>query len=281
MSSQASETMEQTALLVKLCVKVLKNAAPRGMTTKELAAALEYEQTKGFNGISSSILSSKLNAVFRRVHSDSPRPSQKQLANLPLTRNPSTDVPRRLVYRYTPPESNLDNEELLRSEDSDESSSGDEESEPRTPKDNSDSEDGEKSRKRKHSFSLMSSPGRKSRSEGLKSKRAVTGKAATIDENTTENTTPKTSEDGKNKEDAKIPLQRRPYVSMQLKYTPPKVNLYYDMIGFDTLNLAVNEKTKGSAVFSNPEETVLPLHGEWEFQNPESLPLNDLDNFVI
>lgn len=280
MSSQASETMEQTALLVKLCVKVLRNAAPRGMTTKELAAALDHEQTKGFNGISSSILSSKLNAVFRRVHSDSPRPSQKQLASLPLTRNPSTDVPRRLVYRYTPPDANLDNDDLLHSEDSDESSSGDEQSEPRTPKDNSDSEDGDKSRKRKHSFSLMSSPGRKSRLEGLKSKRVATGKA-TNDENTTDETARKATDSGENKGDAKIPLQRRPYVSMQLKYTPPKVNLYYDMIGFDTLNLAVNEKPKGSTVFSNPQETVLPLHGEWEFQNPETLPLNDLDNFVI
>lgn len=278
MSSQAPDTMDQTALLVNLCVKVLKRVSPKGMTTKELAAALDHEQTDGFNGISSSILSSKLNAVFRRVHIDSPRPSQKQLSSLPMTRNPSTDVPRRLVYRYTPPDPSYANDELISSDESDDGSSGDEQSEPRTPRDSSDSEDIDKLRKRKHSFdTVASSPQKrlKTQSEAGAKKTSNAERSSDLDSGSS------SDQKGDKRNKDVQPIQRRPYVSMQLRYTPPKVNLYYDMIGFDALTLALNEKIPEKAPGPRHEEPVRLLHGDWDFQAPESLPLNDLDNSVI
>lgn len=94
---------DNSAILVQLCVKILKRMSPEGMTTKELAAALDKEVVPGFDGISSSILSSKLNAVFRRSHNDTHNPSNDHLNDLPLTRSQSSEIPRRLVYRYSPP----------------------------------------------------------------------------------------------------------------------------------------------------------------------------------
>lgn len=93
-------------VLISLCSEVLRDSHPRGMTTRDLAAALDRigPGTPGFKSISSSVLSSKLNAFFRRYHSDSPNPTSSQLAELPLTREVSTDQPKRLVYTWTPPQ---------------------------------------------------------------------------------------------------------------------------------------------------------------------------------
>lgn len=257
-----NEAMDQTALLVSLCIKVLKNSSPKGMTTKELAAALDYEQTEGFNGISSSILSSKLNAVFRRMHNDSPRPSQEQLTNLPLTRNPSSDVPRRLVYRYTPPETTTNSDIINEEDESEEISSSDEQNEPRTPRDSSDNEDIDLSKKRKQNFSNENTSNRKSKIRRT--------------EEANSNTTSKVE-----------PYKWKPYESMQLKYTPPKVNLYYDTIGYDTLTSALNEKSltyvsKEQDELKKPvSEIEAPSGSDWDFQRPESFTLNDIDSFVI
>lgn len=107
------ESLDPNRVLIRLCSDVLRECHPRGMTTRELAAALDDigPGTPGFKSISSSVLSSKLNAFFRRYHSDSPEPSSAQLVELPLTRAVSTDQPKRLVYTWTPPGDHEDDQE--------------------------------------------------------------------------------------------------------------------------------------------------------------------------
>ena len=93
---------DATAALIAACVDVLSATYPKGMTSKELAAKLE--DAKAFPvSISSPVLSSKLNAIFRKLHGDSSSPSEQQLRLLPIRRDTSTDLPKRLVYTLYKP----------------------------------------------------------------------------------------------------------------------------------------------------------------------------------
>lgn len=247
---------DQNAILVQLCVKVLKSITPNGMTTKELAAELDKEVDQpGFNGISSSILSSKLNAVFRRVHNDSPNPTQDQLAELPLTRAQSTDVPRRLVYRYTPPTSSVTAGSVTpkrrMSDASDGSvspslssaeSDGDNQNEPMTPKDET---------------STWSSAKR----------RRTNSEVPSV-----------TSGDS----DIPIPPDHRaptpPNSSLKKLEQGPRVNLYYDMVGYDAMTAVFSPKFSPVTDLSESKHE----HESWieDVASPENLELNELDQMI-
>lgn len=250
---------DQNAILVQLCVKVLKNIAPNGMTTKELAAELDKEVDQpGFDGISSSILSSKLNAVFRRVHNDSPNPTQDQLAELPLTRAQSADVPRRLVYKYTPPVKGVTAGSVTpkrrMSEASDGSvspslssaeSDGDNQNEPMTPKDDTSSWSNAKRRRTNSKISYDAS--------------GVTDES-----------------------EVPIPPDHRaptpPNSSLKKLEQGPRVNLYYDMVGYDAMTAVFSPSI---SPVSNLSETKHE-NESWieDVASPENLELNELDQMI-
>lgn len=96
---EVKERGDANALLISACVKILSKVYPTGMTTKELAAELQGDTSLPSN-LSSTTLSSRLNGLFRKFHGEGSDPSPEQLSALPLRRENSSDLPKRLVYTY-------------------------------------------------------------------------------------------------------------------------------------------------------------------------------------
>lgn len=265
---------DPTSLLVDLCIKVLKEN-PDGMTTKELAAALEGEVTEGFNGISSSILSSKLNAVFRRCSNVSQDPSVEDPEELPLSRAQSTELPKRLVYKFTPKAAHRqhsstagtvnesDGNETLTtkrtasmssSTDDGEAESNDDENVPLTPKEEDSSAWPVSKKQRVDHTGPM--PSQRSEPE---ISRSVTPPNADI----------KLEKPAKSRKGTKTISENR-----------PKFNLYYDVVGFDAVSAALDCGSDISFC-SEVGKTAAADADQWvEYVSPETYALNDLDQLI-
>lgn len=299
---------DNSALLVQLCVKVLKRTSPEGMTTKELAAELDKEVAPGFDGISSSILSSKLNAVFRRSHNDSHNPSNEQLSELPLTRSQSSEIPRRLVYRYSPPVSTTQpnsagssdslpgsgtertskRQRENSSEDKDTSeddiaSNSDDPNEPLTPKEEI-SEDASwpAAKRRKDQEVPVSGPrsppttqyhGEPSSQRNSIVETEIPAKCPNTPPSSNSNTSRK----------AQAPAKSHNSTS--------KLNLYYDAVGYDTVAAAFSPSTpiftphfhttESNPINSRSPGTNSSDSDQWsDFVSPEDLGLHELDKLV-
>jgi hypothetical protein len=90
-------------LLLQLCVETLKDVHPKGATIKELAnIMMQRHKDHIYLFKCSTILSTKLNAFYRRCHPDDPRHAKDSMMALcPISRVQSEEPPRRLLYRYT------------------------------------------------------------------------------------------------------------------------------------------------------------------------------------
>lgn len=90
-------------LLLELCVETLKDVHPKGVTIKELAnIMMQRHKDHIYLFKCSTILSTKLNAFYRRCHPDDPRHAKHSMMALcPISRVQSEEPPRRLLYRYT------------------------------------------------------------------------------------------------------------------------------------------------------------------------------------
>lgn len=89
-------------LLLKLCVETLKDVYPKGVTIKELANIMTQRHKELIYLFKcSTILSTKLNAFYRRCHPDDPRQAKDSMMALcPILRIQSDEAPRRLLYKY-------------------------------------------------------------------------------------------------------------------------------------------------------------------------------------
>lgn len=99
---------EGDKLLMKLCIKLLKESSPRGLTIKEMAQSILNDSNMGsdYDKIrsickSSTVLSTKLNSFYRRCHPDEGVSSQQDKENCPIVRQQCPDVPNRLLYKYS------------------------------------------------------------------------------------------------------------------------------------------------------------------------------------
>lgn len=120
-SPEIKEKEDVNKLLISACVKVLSRVHPKGMTSKELSAELLGDSTLSLpSNLSSTTLSSRLNGLFRKYHGDSPEPTDDQLSVLPIRRETSSDLPKRLVYTYCEPEHSEANEPVTPPADEDE-----------------------------------------------------------------------------------------------------------------------------------------------------------------
>lgn len=98
-TTNEDNTLNAKSPLVVLSIKILAKCHPRGLTARELVEELASEDSS--IELTPSLLSSKFNALFRRLHGDG-EPSSSQLRELPLTRQLSDDKRKRLVYFYVP-----------------------------------------------------------------------------------------------------------------------------------------------------------------------------------
>ncbi|CAN6614417.1 hypothetical protein TRVA0_005S04060 [Trichomonascus vanleenenianus] len=83
--------------LMQLCIQLLKDNYPRGLTIKEMSAKLYLPDPIKQLCKSSTVLSTKLNSFYRRCHPDAINSNPKKC---PITRLTCPDTPNRLMYRY-------------------------------------------------------------------------------------------------------------------------------------------------------------------------------------
>lgn len=270
-SPEIKEKEDVNKLLISACVIVLSRVHPKGMTSKELSAELLGDSTLSLpSNLSSTTLSSRLNGLFRKYHGDSPEPTVDQLSILPIRRETSSDLPKRLVYTYSPPEHAEADEPATPPADEDE---------PVAKRPHIEERDEEAPEEITFTSPVSHTPsesGSISENDQVEPVPELERVNSDVSDLISEPSEPRNSA-----HNTPAPSQETETLESVLSRIPSiagrpmnKVNLYYDALGTEALSAVLN---------SGPYPMEYPswnLDFTTEFVSPESVALEDLDSFL-